>query len=199
VEKLEGLLQEREELDDITLRRELKVVSTRETSLDHREADLEWEQKALDLDADARDTGLRDQEAQLVARERQLVEWQMQELVVAQKGLTDAALASFGFSPIRGGDTAPEAGVVLPLLDSAGRKISQLEEAVGSCLEEEGHALAQAAADHVLMCFRSRDPSISLEPVVQGPIEGSAEAARDDVEDAAHAVAERFERELEDA
>jgi hypothetical protein len=51
----------------------------------------------------------------------------------------------------------------------------------------------------VLMCFRSRDPSISLEPAVQGPIEGSADAARDGVEDAAHAIAERFERELEDA
>jgi hypothetical protein len=51
----------------------------------------------------------------------------------------------------------------------------------------------------VLMCFRSRDPSISLEPVVQGPIEGSAEAARDGVENAACAVAERFKREPEDA
>jgi glutamate dehydrogenase/leucine dehydrogenase len=99
VEKLEGLLQEREELDDITLRRELEVLSTRETSLNHREADLEREQKALEdtlaqilareLDADAQDTGLRDQEAQLVARERQLVERQMQELVVTQKGLED--------------------------------------------------------------------------------------------------------------
>jgi hypothetical protein len=38
---------------------------------------------------DARDTGLRDQEAQLVARERQLVERQMQELIIAQKGLED--------------------------------------------------------------------------------------------------------------
>jgi hypothetical protein len=36
----------------------------------------------------------------------------------------DAALVSFGFSPIRGGNAAPEASVVLPLLDSAGRKIS---------------------------------------------------------------------------
>jgi hypothetical protein len=34
---------------------------------------------------------------------------------------------------------------------------------------------------------------------VQGPIEGSTEAARDGVEDAARAVAERFERETEDA
>jgi hypothetical protein len=87
VEKLEGLLQEQEELDDITLRRELEALSTHETSLDGHEADLEREQKALEdaraqilareLDADARDTGLRDQEARLEARERQLAERQM--------------------------------------------------------------------------------------------------------------------------
>jgi hypothetical protein len=102
-------------------------------------------------------------------------------------------------NPVWGGDTTLEAGVVLPLLDLAGTKISQLEEAIGSHLEEEGRALAQAVADHVFMCFRSRDPSISLEPVVQGPIEGFAEAAKDGVEDAAHVVAERFERDPEDA
>jgi hypothetical protein len=51
----------------------------------------------------------------------------------------------------------------------------------------------------VLMCLQSCDPSISLELAVQGPIEGSAKAARDGVEDAAHAVADRFEREPEDA
>jgi hypothetical protein len=106
---------------------------------------------------------------------------------------------SFGFSPIQGGDAAPEPGVILPLLDSAGRKISQLEGAVGSCLEEEGRALAHAVAENVLMCFRSRDPTISLEPMVQGLIEGSTEAARDDVDDAARAVAEWFEHEPEDA
>jgi predicted nucleic acid-binding Zn-ribbon protein len=48
VEKLEGLLQEREELDDITIRHELEALSTRKTCLDHREADLEQEQKALE-------------------------------------------------------------------------------------------------------------------------------------------------------
>jgi hypothetical protein len=41
VEKLEGLLQEREELDDITLRCELEALGTHETSLDRSEADLE--------------------------------------------------------------------------------------------------------------------------------------------------------------
>jgi hypothetical protein len=74
-----------------------------------------------------------------------------------------------------------------------------LKEAVSNHLEEERRTLAQAVADHVLMCFQSRDPSISLVPVVQGPVEGSAEATRDNVEDAARAVAERFEREPEDA
>jgi hypothetical protein len=106
---------------------------------------------------------------------------------------------SFDFSPIRSGNAAPEAVVVLPLLNSAGKKISQLEEAVSSRLEEEGRARAQTVADHVLMCFRSRDPSISMEPVVQGPVEGSVEVARDDVVDAASAVAEWFERDPEDA
>jgi hypothetical protein len=51
-------------------------------------------------------------------------------------------LTSFGFSPIWNRDAAPEAGTVLLLLDSAGRKISQLEEAVSIRLEEEGRALA---------------------------------------------------------
>jgi hypothetical protein len=88
VEKLDGLLQKQEELDDITLRRKLEVLSTH---------DLEREQKAMEdvcaqilareLNVDARDTELRDQEAQLVAWERQLVERRMQELVVAQEGL----------------------------------------------------------------------------------------------------------------
>jgi hypothetical protein len=49
------------------------------------------------------------------------------------------------------------------------------------------------------MCFWSCDPTISLEPAMQGPIEGFAEATMDGVEDAAHVVAERFEREPEDA
>jgi hypothetical protein len=88
---------------------------------------------------------------------------------------------------------------MVALLDSAGAKISQLEDAVGSRIEEEGRALAQAVAEHVLMCFCSRDPNISLEPVVQGPAEEPAEAATAGVEDAAHAVADRFKREPEDS
>jgi hypothetical protein len=75
LEELEGLLQEREELDDITLWHELETLRTRETCLDRREDDLEWEQTTLEdaraqilareLDVDARETGLRDQKARL--------------------------------------------------------------------------------------------------------------------------------------
>jgi hypothetical protein len=43
-----GWLLEQEELDDITLRRELKVLSTHETTLERREANLDWERKALE-------------------------------------------------------------------------------------------------------------------------------------------------------
>jgi hypothetical protein len=54
-------------------------------------------------------------------------------------------------------------------------------------------------ADHVLMCFRSLDPSISLEHKVQRPVEGFVEATRDGIEDAVRIIVERFEREPEDA
>jgi hypothetical protein len=54
LEELEGSLLEREErllvweeLDDITLHHELEVLSTRESTLVHREADLDREWKAL--------------------------------------------------------------------------------------------------------------------------------------------------------
>jgi hypothetical protein len=173
VEELERRLLEWEELDGITLHRELEALGTHESGLERREAELDREREALkdvcvqilarELDADAWEAGLRDQEARLAARERQLVEQQMQELAVTRKGLedlqaaragdaqrvwsflgqADAVLASFGFSPVRTGGTAPADGVAVPLLDSAVAKISHLEDTVGSRIEEEGCALAQ--------------------------------------------------------
>ena len=73
-----------EELDEITLRRELEALGTHESDLDRREAELDREREGLkdtrvqilahELDADSREAGLRDQEARLAARERQLAE-----------------------------------------------------------------------------------------------------------------------------
>jgi hypothetical protein len=87
---------------------------------------------------------------------------------------------------------------MLPLLDSAGRKISQLEEVISSHLEEEGRALALAVADMCSCASRAATPASSLEPAVQGPVKGFPEAARDGIEDVACVVAEWFEREPKD-
>jgi hypothetical protein len=80
VEELEKQLLEWEELDEITLRRELEALGTRESCLDRREAKLDRECQGLKdarvqilarkLDADAREADLRDQEARLAAREQ---------------------------------------------------------------------------------------------------------------------------------
>jgi hypothetical protein len=70
VEELEGLLQEQEGLDDITLHHELEALSTHETTLERREAYLDREWKALEdahaqilvrkLDTNSREASLRD-------------------------------------------------------------------------------------------------------------------------------------------
>jgi predicted transcriptional regulator of viral defense system len=49
------------------------------------------------------------------------------------------------------------------------------------------------------MCFCSRDPAISLEPVVQGPAEEPMEATAVGVEDAARTITDCFKREPEDS
>jgi hypothetical protein len=87
---------------------------------------------------------------------------------------------------------------MLVLLDFARVKMSQLEDVIGSRLEGEGRILAEAVAEHVVMCFRSRDPEVSLEPIVQGHAEDVEEAAQVGVRDTTRLVAERFEHQVED-
>jgi hypothetical protein len=53
----------------------------------------------------------------------------------------------------------------------------KLEEVVYNQLEVEGHVLAEQVAEHVLPCFWSRDPAVSQETMMLGPIAGTAEAA----------------------
>jgi hypothetical protein len=47
----------------------------------------------------------------------------------------------------------------------------ELEDVITSRLQAEGRILVDAVAEHVLLCFRSQDPQVSLEPMVQGPTE----------------------------
>jgi hypothetical protein len=52
--------------------------------------------------------------------------------------------------------------------------------------------------EHVLTCFQSQDPQISLEPVVQGPIAETEETARAGIQETAKLMAAQFEHHPED-
>jgi hypothetical protein len=48
--------------------------------------------------------------------------------------------------------------------------------------------------EYILMCFRSHDQAISLEPVIAGPVADTEDAAREAVQDTVEVLAERFQR-----
>jgi hypothetical protein len=57
----------------------------------------------------------------------------------------------------------------------------------------------ERVAEHVLMCFQSRDPIVSLELVVLGPVAGIEEAMSSSVWRVAKIMVARFQRVSEDA
>jgi hypothetical protein len=87
-----------------------------------------------------------------------------------------------GFSPLRSGEPVQEVSTALLLLDSVGAKMLKLEEVICDQLEAEGHVLAEKVVEHVLMCFRSQDPVVSLDLVMLRPIAGIEEAASNDIQ-----------------
>jgi hypothetical protein len=126
------------------------------------------------------------QPRELAAVRQRVEELQAAQAVKVQKvwdflGQTEIALVPLGFRPLRSGDPVQDVSVALLLLNSAGTKMLKLEEVIGGQLEEEGCALVQVVAEHMLARFRSRDPQLSLEPVVEEPIVETEEAARADV------------------
>jgi hypothetical protein len=44
--------------------------------------------------------------------------------------------------------------------------MSELEGVVTGRLEAEGHILTEVVAEHMLLCFHSQDPQVSLEPMI---------------------------------
>jgi hypothetical protein len=51
--------------------------------------------------------------------------------------------------------------------------------------------------DHVLTCFRSHDPAISLTPVLEGPVPEAEAAAREGVQEAVKIMPSRFKHNVE--
>jgi hypothetical protein len=108
---------------------------------------------------------------ELAASQKWLEELQASQAGEARRvwvflGQTEAALVPLGFNPLHSEVPTEEVDDVLPLLDKAGAKLFQLEEVIDSRLEEEGPALAEVVAEHVLLCFYSWNPQSSLEHVV---------------------------------
>jgi hypothetical protein len=75
----------------------------------------------------------------------------------------------------------------------------ELEDVVANRLEAEGRILAEAVAEHMLLCLLIQDPQVSLELVVQGPAEQIPEATQVGVREVAKVIAEQFECQSEDA
>jgi hypothetical protein len=112
---------------------------------------------------------------ELAATRKRLEDLQVSQTSEAHRvwdvlGQTETALVPLGFGPLHSGIPAQEVDVMLPLLDSAEVMMSYLEDIIGGRLEVKGCILAEVVAEHMLMCFRSWDPEVSLELVVQGPL-----------------------------
>jgi len=53
--------------------------------------------------------------------------------------------------------------------------------------------------EHVLTCFRSHNPAISLAPIVNGLVAEAEDSARESVQEVVDIVAAHFQREPADA
>ena len=86
----------------------------------------------------------------------------------------------------------------LPVLDSAADRLRRLDQILGARLEAEGSKLCWAVIEYILTCFRSHDPTISLEPVIAGSVADTEDTAREGVQDVVELVAEHFQRDSTD-
>jgi hypothetical protein len=86
----------------------------------------------------------------------------------------------------------------LPVLDSAADRLRCLDQILGARLEAEGSRLCRVVIEYILTCFRSHDPTISLGPVIAGPVVNTEDVARESVQDAVDVVAKRFQRDPTD-
>jgi hypothetical protein len=101
-------------------------------------------------------------------------------------------------SPILVSELPTSISDALPVLDSAADRLRRMDQILGARLEVEGGKLCQAVVEYVLACFRSHDPTISLAPVIAGPVAATEDAARESVQDVVELVAERFQRDPAD-
>jgi hypothetical protein len=103
------------------------------------------------------------------------------------------------FSTLHSGELVQEVSSSLPLLDSVGAKMMKFVEVICDQLEAEGHVLVEQVTEHVLTCFWSWDPAVSLDPVMLGPVAGTEDVASCCVQEAAKVIAAWFQHQQKDA
>jgi hypothetical protein len=103
-----------------------------------------------------------------------------------------------GVSPIPVSKQSVSISDALLVLDSAADRLRRLDQILGARLEAEGSRLCRVVIEYILMCFRSHDPTISLGPVIAGPVADTEDAARGRVQDVVDVVAKRFQRDPTD-
>jgi hypothetical protein len=108
------------------------------------------------------------------------------------------ALVSLGVSPILVSKQPVSISDTLPVLDSAADRLRRLDQFLGARLEAEGSRLCRAIIEYIQTCFRSHDPTISLGPVIAGPVADTEDTAQGSVQDVVDVVAKRFQRDLAD-
>jgi hypothetical protein len=99
--------------------------------------------------------------------------------IAAWAGEASTVLVPLGVSPIPVSELPTSISDALPVLDSAADRLQRLDQILGARLETEGDRLCQAVIEYILTCFRSHDPTISLEPVIAGPMADTEDATRE--------------------
>jgi hypothetical protein len=96
-------------------------------------------------------------------------------------GEASTALVPLGMSPIPVSELPKSISDALLVLDSTVDRLRRLDQILGARLEAEGGRLCPTVIEYILTCFWSHNPTISLEPVITGPVADTEDAARDGV------------------
>jgi hypothetical protein len=118
--------------------------------------------------------------------------------IAAWASEASTALVPLGVSPIPVSELPTSISDALPVLDSTADRLRRLDQILGARLEVEGGRLYRAMIEYILTCFRSHDPTISLELVITGPVANTEDAVREAVQETVEVVAERFQRDPAD-
>ena len=192
--------RQRESLKKLKVYAEQKETKLEERSrgLEERSRELEERSREVEVAKAALDTRVQEAVREAVQKHQEDQRAGAQRIAdwAAEASL---ALVPFGMSPIQVAEPPASIADALPVLSSASDRLQRLGPVLAGQLESEGRELIRLVAEHILTCLRSHDPTISLAPVIDGPVAETEAAARDSVREAVDFVAAYFKREPADS